>query len=293
MVADLDVLSAAPGVMSGSGYGDLIGKVVAGADWIIADALGIEPIEASVWNLVQGPLRTAIGNPQGVAAGDQGAIEGLSEGLVMSGLAMQAYHGSRPASGSEHHFSHLWEMEGLGMNIAPRRLSHGFKVGLGTISMAAFYQRVFRMEATDFDIEAALRAWQPWEKCRADVAASFANPSVQAAAIKQSQGKYADRDALEARLNRFVQVWPVLKPKLEAQLMTPEQLRTMIGTVGAPVRPAQINLTWDRFRDSYRRSQMIRTRYTLPDLAYDFGILQDITADLFAPDGFWGQQLGD
>ena len=61
LVADLDVLGAAPAGMTASGYGDLLGKVTAGADWLVADALGVEPIDATVWSLVQGPLRDAIG----------------------------------------------------------------------------------------------------------------------------------------------------------------------------------------------------------------------------------------
>ena len=51
VVADLDVLTAAPAIMTASGYGDLLGKVPAGADWIVADALGVDPIdgESGTW----------------------------------------------------------------------------------------------------------------------------------------------------------------------------------------------------------------------------------------------------
>jgi glycerol-1-phosphate dehydrogenase [NAD(P)+] len=34
----------------------------------------------------------------------------------MAGLSMQAARSSRPAFGSEHLFSHLWEMEGVARN---------------------------------------------------------------------------------------------------------------------------------------------------------------------------------
>ncbi|MGH2816615.1 MAG: sn-glycerol-1-phosphate dehydrogenase, partial [Actinomycetota bacterium] len=119
VVADLEVLAGAPPAMTASGYGDLLGKVTAGADWLVADALGVEPVDPQVWELVQGPLREAVGRPGELAAGDQEALERLVEGLVMSGLAMQAHASSRPASGAEHQFSHLWEMEGLGHDRRP------------------------------------------------------------------------------------------------------------------------------------------------------------------------------
>src|SRR3954470_13425925 len=135
VVADLDVLTAAPPAMTAAGYADLLGKVTAGADWIVADALGVEPIAGPGWDLVQPRLRAAVGRPAELRAGGGDAMRGLIDGLVMAGLAMQAHQSSRPASGSEHQFSHLWEMEGLGRDAAPP-LSHGFKVGLGTIAIA-------------------------------------------------------------------------------------------------------------------------------------------------------------
>ena len=96
VVADLDVLTAAPAIMTASGYGDLLGKVPAGADWIVADALGVDPIDPHVWDLVQGPLRAATARPAELAAGDRDAMLALVEGLMMSGLAMQV-SGSSPA----------------------------------------------------------------------------------------------------------------------------------------------------------------------------------------------------
>jgi glycerol-1-phosphate dehydrogenase [NAD(P)+] len=73
----------------------------------------VEPIDPYVWSLVQGPLREATGRPAELQAGDRSAMEALVEGLMMSELAMQVSGSSRPASGAEHYFSHLWELEGL------------------------------------------------------------------------------------------------------------------------------------------------------------------------------------
>src|SRR5947209_5226576 len=98
VVADLDILVTAPGQMTSAGYGDLLGKVTAGADWILADALEIELIEKQAWSLVQDALHAWTGKPQALHAGDRQAIENLFEGLIMSGIAMQISHSSRPRS---------------------------------------------------------------------------------------------------------------------------------------------------------------------------------------------------
>ena len=54
--------------------------------------------------------------------------------------------------------------------------------------------------------------------------------------------------------------------------------------------PSDIDLDWDRFRQTYERCQMIRSRYTVLDLALETGLLAQLVDELFAPDGFWGRQ---
>ena len=41
--------------------------------------------------------------------GNTEAYEQLMYALIISGLAMQIIGSSRPASGAEHHMSHLWK----------------------------------------------------------------------------------------------------------------------------------------------------------------------------------------
>ncbi|MDR1386067.1 MAG: sn-glycerol-1-phosphate dehydrogenase [Propionibacteriaceae bacterium] len=291
-VADYDIMAQAPSAMSASGYGDLLGKVVAGADWILADALGVEPIEPGVWSLVQASLRSALSDPAGVKAGRGQAIAELSEGLVMSGLAMQAYHGSRPASGSEHLFSHLWEMEGLGVDLEPRRLSHGFKVALGSIAMAALYELVLELDWSAFDPAQAAAGWASWPQRAALIESRFASADLTAAALAQSQAKYVDAAAVEARLVDLIAQWPSLRQRLADQLLPAAELQASLRTVGAPAGPGDIGLTWEALRDTYSRAQLIRSRYTVLDLLAEAGLLEGLADRLFQPDDFWGRQRG-
>lgn len=289
-IADLDIMAAAPQVMTASGYGDLLGKVPAGADWIIADHLGIEAIDHDVWDLVQGPLRSALSRPKELAEGDLSATNELAEGLIMSGLSMQGYQSSRPASGAEHQFSHLWEMEGHGVDITPRRLSHGFKVGLGSISIAALYEVLFTRDLRGLDIDAAVAAWPTKEDLEAAVRAAHPDPKLVEPSAEQAMAKYLTHEELRARLEHLSSSWDDLMPRLREQLIPAEQLQQMLRDAGAPVHPSDIQLDWQRFRETYRRAQMIRSRYTVLDVALETGLLPGIVDELFAPDGFWGRQ---
>ena len=285
VVADLDVLTGAPAAMTASGYGDLLGKVTAGADWLVADALGVEAVDPKVWSLVQGPLRAATGRPAELAAGDRAAMEGLIEGLVMSGLAMQAHASSRPASGAEHQFSHLWEMEGLGHDRRPP-LSHGFKVGLGTVAVAALYERLLERDLTALDVKALCRAWPGPEEAEAAVRAAHTTPGLAEAAVAETMAKHADAVTLGRRLELLADRWPVLRDRLATQLLPAERLREMLAAAGCPTSPSEIGLSWPAFRDSYHRARMIRRRYTALDLAAETGTLGELVDELFARGGF-------
>jgi glycerol-1-phosphate dehydrogenase [NAD(P)+] len=286
LIADVDVLAAAPAGMTASGYGDLLGKVTAGADWLVADALGVEPIDATVWSLVQGPLRDAVGRPAELAAGDPAALGGLVEGLVMSGLAMQAHASSRPASGAEHQFSHLWEMEGLGADQRPP-LSHGFKVGIGSIAVAALYERLLDRDLGDIDVDALAAAWPTADQVTRDVEAVHSIDGVRTAAVAESLAKHVGPEQLAERLELVRTRWPELRERLAGQLLPAAELAEMLRAAGAPSRPADIGVSAETLRDTYYRCRTIRRRYTVLDLAAETGVLEPCVEELFAPGGFW------
>jgi glycerol-1-phosphate dehydrogenase [NAD(P)+] len=286
VVADLEVLAAAPGRLTASGYGDLLGKVTAGADWLVAAALEIEPVDQRVWSLVQGPLREAIGSPAELPAGDPAAVERLIQGLIMSGLAMQAHASSRPASGAEHQFSHLWEMEGLGVDRDPP-LSHGFKVGVGSIAIAALYQRVLARDLVGVEVELVTRTWPGAAGVERAVRRAHTTPGLDDAAVAESLAKHVDTATLTRRLALLAERWPDLRERLEVQLLPPERLREMLHAAGCPTGPSEIGLSLEALKATYGRSRMIRRRYTVLDLAAETGILDTCVAELFTPGGFW------
>lgn len=291
VLADLRILTRAPAKMTSAGYADLLAKITAGADWIVADALEVEPIDPRAWSLVQGSLREATAHPAQLSAGDPAAMESLIEGLIMSGLAMQAASSSRPASGAEHQFSHLWEMEGLGQDPADGGppLSHGFKVGLGTVSIGALYEVVLERDLTGLDVAGAVKKWPSWDEVERRVRAAHTTPGLDEAAVEETRAKYVTPGELGERLKLLTERWPSLRERLREQLMGAGELREQLCAAGCPTAPDEIGLTSDRLRDTYRRAQMIRRRFTVLDLLDQTGILEECVQALFTPGGFWAR----
>jgi len=271
VVADLDVIAAAPPELNAAGYADLLAKTTAGADWILADALGVEPVHRQAWSLVQDDLRQRVSDPEGVRHGDREAIANLTEGLLMGGFAMQAAASSRPASGAEHQFSHLWDMQDH--RHEGRIPYHGYKVGIGTLASARLYEWLFAAGIENLDVGAAADAWPDEAALERLIERTHASPTLRAYALQECRAKHLDRAALVRRLERLKAIWPELRPRLQAQLLPSETLRRMLRQVGAPVEPAEIGIDLPRFRRSHIEAQQIRRRYTVLDLATEAALL--------------------
>ncbi len=285
VVADLDILRQAPAAMIASGYGDLVGKVTAGADWLLADALGIEPLIPDVWEMVQGPLRGMIDSPQRLFNRDEASIEQLFQGLVITGLAIQTAGTTRTASGSEHQFSHLWEMRGL--EFQGETVSHGKKVALGTIVSETLYQQLLGYPVEELNIDEAVAAWPDWAEMENIIRATHDHPMLMQKALEECQAKYISADELRDRLTLFKQVWPELRNRLADQLLPLDELQQKLTEAQCPTRPEDIGLDMTQMRESYLAAGQIRRRYTVYDLLLEAGLLQKFVDEIFGSNGYW------
>ncbi|MBQ3288434.1 MAG: sn-glycerol-1-phosphate dehydrogenase [Kiritimatiellae bacterium] len=286
-IVDSKVAAAAPKEMVASGYADLIAKIPAGADWILADAIGSEAIHADAWRFVQGPLRDSLRNPALCAAGDIAETEKLCEGLVMSGFAMQAMGSSRPASGTEHQVSHYWDMEDLCFGGKP--VSHGFKVGIGTLASTAIIEFLLERDLSAIDIEKTVAAWWPdFDALSATFPAVFGDrPAHIARATSEMKGKFPSREALAKELSAVKSSWPELSAKMRAQIMPFAEVHAALKEVGAPCEPEQIGVSRAKFRETLSGVPYMRNRYFSLDLVSRLGLLPELLDRLFGKDGVW------
>ncbi len=267
IIGDDEIMATAPAILTASGYADLMAKIPAGADWIIADHLGEAPMDLISWDLVQTNLRSYLGDPS-----DTGAI---FMGLTLCGIAMQHQKDSRPVSGAEHLLSHVWEMEGLTHEgEAPL---HGIKVGVGSLMITQIYEHIFSSTLIEGDPLA------PYEQM---IGSQLALLKEYFSAIgniplmeKILRSKYADPARQGARRATLVADWQLLKEQVTAQLYTYEEMEDLLQRAGCATRFSEIGLDATRGYGTIKKAQLIRNRYTVMDVLDDLGIMdQTISA---------------
>lgn len=129
VIADTKIISKAPFRLLAAGFGDIISNHTAVMDWKLAHRLLNEDFSDSAAAL---SMMTAKMTMKSAAAIKEGLIESAElvvKALISSGMAISIAGSSRPASGSEHKFSHALDM------VAPEPALHGEQCGVGTIMM--------------------------------------------------------------------------------------------------------------------------------------------------------------
>ena len=133
ILGDLAIIRNAPMNMIAAGVGDILGKYTCLCDWAVAHMLNGEYHCTAIEQLVRHSIATVTAGIANAKNRDAAAISSIMEALIYSGIAMSFAGNSRPASGSEHHLSHYWEMMYLFEGKKP--VLHGTKVGIGTIAV--------------------------------------------------------------------------------------------------------------------------------------------------------------
>lgn len=130
VLADSDIFTKAPYRLTASGVSDLMGKYTALLDWKVSHLVTGEYFCPKIYSLEFEAVHEVEAELDKIKARDRESTEKLMYALLLSGLAMQMIGNSRPASGAEHHVSHLWEMEVLNGRLDAL---HGEKVSIGLI----------------------------------------------------------------------------------------------------------------------------------------------------------------
>lgn len=286
IVADSKVLASAPWFLSAAGYGDLASKVTSGAEWMIADLFGTEPIHPAAWSLTQDHLREMLSDPDGVRNGNPDTIEALFLGLALAGIGIEVSGGdTRCVSCAEHLYNHYMDMTHHTNNGRP--VSHGFQVAIGELTLCAFFDAVLEMDLSKIDVDKCVEAWPTLEQEQERAKKIFENFPVPTLGYEEITKKWQPKEEIRKQLEKVKATWPEFREKLRAQVIPFAQMQELFRRAGAPTTPEEIGLTNADIRKMTDFVQLMRWRINVLDLAKRAGFYDELMDKVFGKGGVW------
>lgn len=266
--ADLAVLVNAPRAMIAAGFGDMLGKFTSVADFRLGRLLWDEPYDEEIatrtWRVAQQCLDHAAEIGTATPAG----VRLLMEALIESGYCMLDFGDSRPASGTEHHYSHYWEMKLL--HEGRPAILHGAKVGFATILTTQIYERLGKFSRTA--IADALEA------------ALLPDPATEIAQIEAAYGKLAaevmkiqrpfltmDEGQFDRLKQRILYHWEEIQA-IGAALPASSTCQAALQQVGGPTSGAALGLSDAEVAAGAAAGHYLRNRFTVRKLVHYLGM---------------------
>jgi len=138
VLADTKIITKAPYRMLASGCADAISNISAVMDWELAHRLKGEEFSTHGAVLAKTAAEMLIDNVEDIRPDSEESVWLAVKAMIVSGVAMSVAGNTRPASGSEHMFSHMLDHLGLGIMLKGKRHKkplHGEQCGVGAIMM--------------------------------------------------------------------------------------------------------------------------------------------------------------
>lgn len=274
IICDTDILAQAPMHMIHAGIGDILAKTSSLFDWkLSAIATGehyCEEIAALVRQSLENVIRLS---PQAVQR-DGDAVKEITDGLVLSGVAMALEGSSHPASGLEHYFSHCWEMMKLERG-EPYEL-HGIQVGIGMLLVLKIAEWLKTVRPDRNRVEKAILAFdrEAWEN---NIRRVFPKSSAGILEIEESARKN-DPDGRRARAGRVIAAWDEILALMEKELPAYQAMAEYMKGLGMPTKPEEIGLSRQDVLDAFVCSRDIRNKYILSSMIWDIGYMEECAA---------------
>ena len=272
ILGDLDILCAAPLKLMISGLGDMLAKYVSICEWRLSHLITGEYYCEEIAGMVRASLKRCVDHVDGLLKGDEEAVAAVFDGLVYCGRAMKYAGLSRPASGVEHYFSHIWDMRGAEFGI-PVEL-HGIQCAVGTLLAVRLYEKLVAIEpdrekalkyAQDFDFG----AWS--EELRVFIGKGAENMI----ALEEKEQKYnVEYHAL--RLEHILSHWSEILQIIQEELPTSAELEKLFEKLGAPKSMQEIGLEEECFSLTFKATKDIRDKYVLSRMCWDLGVLDEL-----------------
>lgn len=255
IVADCEVLKDAPMDLIKSGYGDILGKYSCLNDWKLARVVRGEYFCQYVYDLTFDMLvKTKDLGPK-LLSRDPEAIQVLMEALVGVGVAMAMVGNSRPASGSEHHLSHFFEITGI-VDDTPYFM-HGTDVVYSSVYTEKLREELLKLDAPKPN---TVPSRENWEENIRRIYKSVADGVI---ALQDKLGWYN-----EDRFTAYCEKWAEIKEIL-AEAPSSEEMVEYLKSIELDIDEFRKLYGDEKIDHALKFAKDLKDRYTVLWMYYD------------------------
>ena len=255
IIGDIDVLKDAPMELIKSGYGDILGKYSCLNDWKLARVVRDEYFCQYVYDLTFDMLIKTKDLGPALLKRDPEAIQTLMEAIVGVGVAMALVGNSRPASGSEHHLSHFFEIVGI-VNDEPYFM-HGTDVVYSSVYTERLREQLLKLDAAPVN---TIPTREVWEENIRRVYTQVADGVI---ALQDKQGWYN-----EDRYPVYAAKWAEIKDVL-AEAPSADEMIGYLRSINMDVSEFEKLYGEAKIGDALKFAKDLKDRYTVLWMYYD------------------------
>lgn len=272
VIGDLNIVKNAPIHMLKSGLGDMLAKYVSICEWRISHLITGEYYCEEVATYIRDALSCCTKAAPGLLNRESKSVKAVLEGLIACGCAMEYAGLSRPASGIEHYFSHIWDMRGLEFGTDTNL--HGIQCAVGTHYALKAYEQIKNItpdfkKASAFVKNFCLGDWFSELK-------TFIGTGADAMiALEEKEQKYSS-SSHEKRLAHIINHWDDILSIIIEELPSSKDYEALLSKLQMPKSVAEIGLDESILPLTFKASKDIRDKYVLSRLAWDLGVLDEI-----------------
>ncbi len=256
ILADTEVLVKAPLDMLKAGFGDIIGKFSALNDWKLSHTVNGEYFCDYIYDLTFEQIKTTLDLADGILKRDQKSVKALMEALVVIGILMSFAGSSRPASGSEHHLSHFFEITGIITNT--EYFPHGIDVAYSTVITAKLREKLL---SDSFPAVIFRESKDKYVKKLKQIYKDSAEGCIK---LQEKIGRYENSTA-KTYLENESQIREIL-----AEMPKACEIENMLSKVGLCIDEFYTLYGKERINTAVAFAKDLKDRYTVLWMYYDF-----------------------
>ena len=277
VVCDIDILKEAPLRMIQSGIGDIFAKYISICEWRISHVINGEYYCPKIADLIHASLKSCAKHAEGLMQRDPKAIQAVTEGLVYAGIAMQLAGVSRPASGMEHYFSHIWDMRSVEFG-TPHDF-HGIQCAVATAACIDIYEQIKQLTPDEKVAKAYVQSFDPmrWQK---DLKDFLGQSAVSMIELETKEKKY-DVTKHAVRFEKIRSNWSEILQIIDQEIPSREEYRKLMQTIGLSGDYTKLGHSCLETRKTFIYSKDIRDKYIGSRLLWDLGRLEEVANSVF------------